>query len=274
MSVAAIEHSPLDMVVTAPGDVTVAELQAHVARKGQWLAIDPPAPERLTVAELLAANQSGPRRFGCGTIRDYTLGIAARLSDGRLIHSGGKVVKNVAGYDLQKLFIGGQGTLGIIMEATFKLRPLPESEQFAQKTCASLAEAGALIEKILDSPLTPIVLDLRWPFTVVLDFAGTKEEVAWQLERAGDCGISEPATLDYDAEFRSRPNIGIISVLPSKLVETLAALGERPFVARAGNGVIYCEGAVDSALADLPRHLFARVKEAFDPLRKFPAFPV
>lgn len=261
------------MVVTAPGDVTVAELQAHIARNGQWLAIDPPVPERLTVATLLATNQSGPRRFGCGTIRDYTLGLAARLSDGRLIHSGGKVVKNVAGYDLQKLFIGGQGTLGIIVEATFKLRPLPEAEQFAQKTCASLAEAGRLIETILDSPLTPIVLDLRWPFTVVLGFAGTKEEVAWQLARAGDFGVSQPATLDYDAEFRSRPDIGKISVLPSRLVEMLVTLGERPFVARAGNGIIYCEGPVESQTANLPRHLFARVKETFDPLGDLPAFP-
>src|SRR5580704_4074419 len=153
-----IAHSPSDMIATVTGNVTVAALQARLAENGQWLALDPPAPECLTVAEALAQDISGPRRFGYGTIRDYTIGLKAVLADGRLISSGGKVVKNVAGYDLLKLFIGARHTLGAVVEATFKLRPLPECEQFVQKKCASLAEAGALLETILDSPMTPVVL--------------------------------------------------------------------------------------------------------------------
>ncbi|HEX4120630.1 MAG TPA: FAD-binding protein, partial [Verrucomicrobiae bacterium] len=100
---ARIEHAPSDMTVTVAADVTLAALQEEIARNGQWLPIDPPAPQNVTIERLLAENLSGPRRFGFGTIRDYTLGIAAILADGRLIHSGGKVVKNVAGYDVQKL---------------------------------------------------------------------------------------------------------------------------------------------------------------------------
>lgn len=253
------------MTVTVEAGVTLASLQEHLARNAQWLPIDPPYPERVTIEDLLSKNLSGPRRFGYGTIRDYTLGLAAVLADGRLIHSGGKVVKNVAGYDLQKLFIGGEGTLGKIVEATFKLRPLPDHEEFLQKTCASLVEAEQLIENILASPATPVVLDLRSPCTVIVG-----------LENRGklrDLGLTEPATLDYDGEFRDRPGVQKISVLPSKLIETVQSLNGRPFVARAGNGIIYCEGPVNLEKPKLPTHLFQRVKDAYDPSHIFPSLP-
>lgn len=253
------------MTVTVPAGVTLAALQEHVARNGQWLPIDPPHPERVTIEELLSKNLNGPRRFGYGTIRDYTLGLAAVLADGRLIHSGGKVVKNVAGYDLQKLFIGSEGTLGKIVEATFKLRPLPEHEEFFQKTCASLIEAGRLIENILDSATAPIVLDLRSPCTVIVGLGS--------CGKLPDLGLTEPATLDYDAEFRDRAGIQKISVLPSKLIQTIQLLNGRPFVARAGNGIIYCEGPVNLEEPKLPRHLFQRVKDAYDPSHVFPSLP-
>ncbi|HEX4120365.1 MAG TPA: hypothetical protein VH619_07105, partial [Verrucomicrobiae bacterium] len=216
---------------------------------------------------------SGPRRFGFGTIRDYTLGIAAILADGRLIHSGGKVVKNVAGYDVQKLFIGGLGTLGKIVEATFKLRPVPERQEFVQKTCASLAEARKLIERILDSALAPVVLDLRSPCVVILGFEGDFLRIFENLWVAAKLGLSERANLDYDAEFRTRAGIQKISVLPSELIETIESLGGRPFVARAGNGIIYCEGPVKLGANPLPRHLFQRVKDAYDPSHLLPSLP-
>ena len=179
------------MIVTVSGDVTLDSLQKHIARNGQWLPIDPPSPETVTIETLLSKNLSGPRRYGFGTIRDYTVGIAAVLADGRVIHSGGKVVKNVAGYDLQKLFIGGEGTLGKIVEATFKLRPVPEGEMFFQKECSSLAEAGKLIEEMLD--LDFLVLDLRWPHTVII---GINRE---NMGKSGKICPIQPCTLDYDA---------------------------------------------------------------------------
>ena len=118
------------MTATVETGITLAEFQRQTGKCGQWLAIDPPNPETATIADIINDNTSGPRRFGCGTIRDYLIGLTVVLADGTIIHSGGKVVKNVAGYDLMKLFVGAQGTVGVVVEATFKLRPLPESEQF------------------------------------------------------------------------------------------------------------------------------------------------
>jgi FAD/FMN-containing dehydrogenase len=268
-----IEHAPADMTATVAGNVTVAQLQARLAENGQWLSLDPPTPVDLSVAEALARDASGPRRFGYGTIRDYAIGMKVVLADGRLISSGGKVVKNVAGYDLLKLFIGARHTLGKIVEATFKLRPLPECEEFVQKTCASLSEASALLDTIMDSPLTPVVLDLRPPSILVLGFAGTREDVDWQLSRARGLGFSEPANLDYEKSFWGA-EAQKISVLPSRIIETIAALGAVPFVARAGNGVIYCRGATNLPKTERPIYMMRRVKEAFDPRGLLPEWPI
>src|SRR5436189_2353814 len=94
-----LEHKAEDMTATVEAGITLAELQQQLAARGQWLPIDPPKPEELTIGAILENNASGPRRLGYGTIRDYVLGMTVVLADGRLIHSGGKVVKNVAGYD-------------------------------------------------------------------------------------------------------------------------------------------------------------------------------
>jgi len=155
------EHTPEDMTVTVEAGATLAALQQALAARGQWLPIDPPHPEHLTLAALLDVNANGPRRAGFGTIRDYLIGLRVALADGRLIRSGGKVVKNVAGYDLMKLFIGARGTLGVVVEVTFKLLPLPESEAFIQARCDTLEGAERLIAAVLDSELTPSVFDLH-----------------------------------------------------------------------------------------------------------------
>src|SRR5262245_30076761 len=118
-----VEHAPQDLTVTVEAGITLLALQSELRKRAQWLPVDPPLAERLTIRELLEENASGPRRFGWGTIRDYLLGIKVTLADGRIIKSGGRVVKNVAGYDLAKLFVGSRGTLGVVAEATFKLRP-------------------------------------------------------------------------------------------------------------------------------------------------------
>ncbi len=267
----AIEHIPTDMTVTANAGLTLAALQAELAKGGQWLPIDPPSPGGLTLAGLLAHNLSGPRRFGYGTIRDYVIGLRVQLADGRTIKTGGKVVKNVAGYDLQKLFIGAGNSLGQIVEATFKLRPLPELERFVQKSCAALAEAGAAITAVLESPLTPIVLDLHSVNTnasrLVLGFDGAGDEVEWQLARARELGFLEAASLEYEKNFwQTQPDsIRKISVLPSKLIETIAQSGGGKFVARAGNGILYCHGARQQPENNLPVRLWQRARRAFDP---------
>jgi len=120
-----LEYTPEDMTVSVEAGLTLAQLQTRLAEHNQWLPMDPPGADTLTIGALLAANRSGPRRFGYGTVREHLLGIKVVLADGRVIKAGGKVVKNVAGYDLCKLFVGSHGTLGVIVEATFKVLPRP-----------------------------------------------------------------------------------------------------------------------------------------------------
>ena len=170
-----LEYTPEDMTVSVEAGVTLAQLQARLAEHNQWLPIDPPGASTLTIGALLAANRSGPRRFGHGTIREHLLGIKVVLADGRVIKAGGKVVKNVAGYDLCKLFVGSHGTLGVIIEATFKVLPRPESELFLKRTSNELEELAPLLQQVNESPLTPVVLDLHGSpaaHTFVLGLAG------------------------------------------------------------------------------------------------------
>ena len=256
-----LTHIPADMTATVDATVTLPALQAELARRGQWVPVDPPGTP--TLRELLDANASGPRRYAFGSVRDHVLGLRVRLADGRVIRCGGNVVKNVAGYDMCRLFVGARGTLGEITEVTFKLRPVPEEEKFVQQRCASLREAGQLIETLLASAVTPVVLDLIAPATVVIGFAGTCAEVAWQLEQLH---WSEPATLDYNQALPRR-----VSVLPSRLIKTLEKLGADTFVARAGNGVVDYRGGTAPPPAELPANLFKRLKAAYDPANQFPA---
>ena len=113
-----LEHEPGDLTVTAEAGMTVAGLQTALRARGQWLSLDPPDAERATLGGVVAANASGPRRQLYGTVRDLLIGLTVVTADGALVRGGGKVVKNVAGYDLPKLFVGSYGTLGIIVETT------------------------------------------------------------------------------------------------------------------------------------------------------------
>lgn len=268
-----IECVPEDMTVTVEAGITLSALQTALARHRQWLAVDPPNPDRLTIADIINQNLSGPRRFGLGTIRDYLIGIKVAMADGSAVCSGGKVVKNVAGYDLMKLFVGGRGTLGVPLEATFKLRPLPELERFVQTTFQSLEKAGVLIESMMKSEVTPVALDLHnvgganaGNLTLVTGFAGNREEVEWQLKQVAALGLSLPGSLDYEPKFwNTDAKTHRLSVLPSKLIEALGVLQGRPFVARAGNGVIYYRGEKQPDAEKLPLELMKRVKDAYDP---------
>jgi FAD/FMN-containing dehydrogenase len=272
-----LEYTPEDMTVTVEAGITLAELQRRLAERGQWLPIDPPRPQSLTIGALLAANKSGSRRYGYGTIREHLLGIKVVLADGRVIKAGGKVVKNVAGYDLCKMFAGSRGTLGIIVEATFKVLPKPEKEQFV-KAHASTAEGLApLLEKLNASELTPIAIDIynqeRNQPALIIGFAGSREDVEWQLNKARELGLSEAATLEYNEQFWGEGDAPhSISVLPSKLIDVLRNL-KASFVARAGNGIVYFRGEQPLPKSALPLDLMRRIKDAYDPKHLFPDLP-
>jgi FAD/FMN-containing dehydrogenase len=274
-----LAHRPEDMTVTVEAGVILERLQAELKHAGQWLPIDPPRPENLSVGALIAGNACGSRRYAYGTIREHLIGLTVVLADGRLVRSGGKVVKNVAGYDLQKLFVGSRGSLGVIVEATFKLLPLPEAERLAQARCGSLAEAERLLERVLDSSLAPVLLDLHnldgtasgEAIDLVVGFAGNIEAVDDQVERAQALGIAEPASVEAPDEFWAmKEPTRMVSVLPTRTVEMLGKLGAERFLAHAGNGVIHYHGGAELPKPALPRALLRRVKAAFDPEGRLP----
>jgi FAD/FMN-containing dehydrogenase len=274
-----LQHTPEDMTVTVECGITLANLQAALAQRGQWLPIDPPNPDQLSVSALLSENASGPRRFGFGTIRDHLIGLEVALADGRLVSSGGKVVKNVAGFDLLKLFVGAHNTLSLPVEATFKLLPRPETEHFVHARVPSTEGGRKVIDAVLESELTPSVLDCHRVdaghsgCSVVLGFSGTYEEVDWQLSKALNLGFGESTTLDYNRQFWSEGPAQRWSVLPSRLVEAIREIGDAPFVARAGNGTLYFRGKTAPPRQDVPSRLAQRVKDAFDPNHILPEVP-
>lgn len=280
------------MTVTVEAGIRLADLQAHLARFGQWIPVDPPHPERVTVERLLALNLSGPHRCGFGTVRDHVIGVRMAMVDGCEIHSGGQVVKNVAGFDLHKLAIGAQGSLGVVVEVTFKLMPLPEATAGWQASSVDWRTLSDRIESIWSAKVQPVVFDVHRlnpapsvPSTVVLGFAGSREDVAWQSEWATTAGFT-PALKDaYDEQFGELNGLGgehRFSVLPSELVEHLANLGEGAFVARAANGSVRFRaaqaGREDSVAPAKVRppalsELVLRVKRAFDPNGILPPLP-
>lgn len=265
-----LEHAPEDMTATAEAGMTLGAFQEILRRAGQWLPIDAAHPGTLTIGDFLAHDLSGPRRLGYGTIRDYLIGIKIALPEGRTIKAGGKVVKNVAGYDLCKLFIGARHSLGIIVEATFKLRPLPEAESFVQMEVGSLDELAQLRNTLLSSAAEPIILDahnLSGRYTVVLAFAGIREDVGVQAKLAETLGFAtvEPASYFQDFWNKTAPPVRKTSVLPSRTTETIGAIKPSLFLAHLGNGIIYSRGGTPPAEEPMPTKLMERVKNTYDP---------
>jgi hypothetical protein len=258
-----LEHTPEDMTATVQTGMKLADFQAALAKHGQWVPLDPPGDP--TIGDVLAHNLNGPRRYGYGTVREYVIGLRVVLGSGEIIRNGGKVVKNVAGYDLCRLFLGAKHTLGVIVEATFKLRPLPEAEVILQRRCASLSEAQALLSSLVQ--LEPVILDLHnltGELVFVVGFAGIREDVEIQAETATKLGFNDADNPDYEPPPHKQ------SVLPSEVFRALEPGSTEKFVARLGNGIIYSEQA--RSMPELPLTLMRHVKEAFDPRHILPQY--
>ncbi len=155
-----LDHEPGDMTSTVQAGMTLGAYQATLGRHRQFLPLDPPAADRATIGGILAANASGPRRLRYGTARDLLIGERVVHADGTVTKGGAKVVKNVTGYDMNKLYVGSLGTLGVIVEATFRLYPLPPAERTWLAPFPTAAKARDAVAKILDSPLVPTAVEL------------------------------------------------------------------------------------------------------------------
>jgi glycolate dehydrogenase FAD-binding subunit len=202
-----LEHAAGDLVVRAQAGVRLADLQATLAPAGQWLALDPPEP-RATLGGVVAANASGPRRLRYGTVRDLIIGITVVLADGTVARAGGKVVKNVAGYDLAKLFCGSLGTLGMITEVIFRLHPVPAAAAVVTLGVEGPAQAGQAVRALQGSTLEPSAVELAlddwgWPGRLTVLFEGIQPGVEAQaaaaaelLGRVGEAEVAGPGGVE------------------------------------------------------------------------------
>ena len=158
-----VEWDPANLVVAVEAGMSLAALAEHTTQGGSLLPMDPPAFGQATVGGMLAANQTGPGRHLYGTLRDWVLGMRVVLPSGERIHCGGRVIKNVSGLDMNKLFINSLGTLGIITEATFKLLPLPATRAGVVGVFPGPAEAWKVVEKTQASFLLPEAVEFFNP---------------------------------------------------------------------------------------------------------------
>jgi len=190
-----LEYEPGDLTATVQAGMTLESLQSALGRHRQWLSLDPQFPGRATLGGILATNASGPRRHLYGTARDLLIGVTVVEASGAVIHGGGKVVKNVAGYDLPKLYVGSFGTLGIIAELTVKLRPLPDDDRLVLVGFERLEECGRAARLLMGSDLIPSAVELLdgealgrlglaegEESALLIGFDGLAEQVAWQAE--------------------------------------------------------------------------------------------
>ena len=276
-----LAHDAGDMTVRVEAGVTVEALNAALARAGQWLPIDPPRGEAMTVGGLIAADRNGPFRLGFGGVRDWLLGVRGVMADAAVVRGGGQVVKNVAGYDLPRLFAGSFGTLGVLVEATFKVRPQLAGLALCEWTAPSLPEALARAQVVMGSDVRPVLLEavnesaaealgLDSGASLLIGCAGSAAHLAVQVERIGtlsggaaECHTPErgDALLRALREFSQPADddalVIRLSALPTELPALVADIESgagrarvvAEIAAHAGSGVAWCQllGAPDEA---------------------------
>lgn len=266
-----VEHDDANLTATMQAGMTVMSLQQILRRRSQFLAVDPPHPGRATIGGMVAANINGPRRTLYGGVRDLVIGMRVVLGTAVQIKAGGKVVKNVAGYDMCKLFVGSLGTLGVITEVTLKMSPQPETEATVVAR-GTLHQTVQLQEMLVNSPLLLAAIAIlsddvaaaagltAGPPAVAMWTEGFEEAVARHLTdvhvMASRMGLSVE-TLKGDAHRRLWDHVrdfgardaGVVYRLivpPASLAVVVAALdrlskleGPIRFIAHAGTGIVW-----------------------------------
>lgn len=271
---AAVEaYCPEDMTVTVQSGMTLGALNEFLGSSGQWLPLDPAATEQTTVGGLIAADACGPLRHSHGKIRDFLLGVEVVNGSGEIVRAGGRVVKNVAGYDVAKLLCGSFGTLGAITSATFKVRPRPAVDRIYVWRAASLHEAierhpsldrggvlAAYVEALNAAACESIGLECA--AATVLGLSGSAAEVG-QLEealRAASGGEARPvaadksvgmarALRDFPLPINEEAMVARVALRPSHLADALARVDVEArsrglfleVAAHAGVGVARCQ---------------------------------
>jgi glycolate oxidase FAD binding subunit len=268
-----VVHEPEDLTVVAEAGLTVGELNAELLKSRQRLPVDPFAPAATTLGSLVAASHAGPLRLSEGTPRDLLIGIGFIGHGGRVVHGGGRVVKNVAGYDLMKVMGGSFGTLGIITETIFKVRPIPEQYALAlvpHNRCEDAFTGAAALHDTLSlshlevvSPALAELFGHSGKFLILAGFSGSASEIGYQaekiIENAGSRAaiFDEAAAASYyrtlrDLDFTIRPLSARFVAMPARMPVALDSINGE-FCAHAGNGIaeifIAARQSIDSARA-------------------------
>ena len=273
-----IKYAPEDLFVTVRAGAPLAELQVELARDKMWAPLASPWPAA-TVGGIVATSSNAPLRMRYGSVRDLALAATVALPDGAVIRVGRPVVKNVAGYDLPKLFVGSHGTLGLIADVTLKLAPLPRARASIIVPVDNLAQGLALGGRLLPVCLVASALLLcrgcdvpgaSSPYALVYTAEGVSEDVAAELAQAravvsaeGCADLTEVAglsgsdvwagCLDAVPSSETLMRAGVPPKdLPRLMVELAPALAGAAFIADVANGLLYAQGVADVAAVRRP----------------------
>ncbi len=268
-----VDYPARDMTVTVQSGMAVSELTRILAEEKQQLPIDE-FDRSISVGALVAGDIAGPRQYGYGTLRDYVIGIEAVDGQGRIFHAGGRVVKNVAGYDLCRLMVGSRGSLGVLTQVTFKLKPLPE---YSMLRCFRFDGSAAFedsLGRLNVSAASPLLLDFEFaseapvqpqvdnpgtvgrhfPHALHIGVEGTKAACLWQIEELrNDCAGGEQFDPDdstaaasvnqhcHSAGYNWQDDSIRIRTIPSSLVAVAAELAATGYSSQghAGNGILF-----------------------------------
>ena len=254
-----LEHEAGDLTCTVEAGIRLSTLRAVLAAAGQRLSLDPPGDP--TIGACLASRLSGPLSHRFGTPRDLVLGVTLVLGDGTIASSGGKVVKNVAGYDLGKLVCGSEGRLALIARVSLRLHPLPVS------TATLVVETGApadVVRALRGSQLQPSAVDVLHPGRVAVLFEGSAEAVASQVATAQALvGGAEDDAVWEESRERQGHSLDRLGFPPGDLGNVLTILDEA--VVRAGAGIAYVPHRVGGVPDAAARRIHRALKERLDP---------
>jgi len=281
-----VEHAPHDMTATVQAGLLLSDFQVKLANAQQWLALDAVLKPGATIGGVIATNISGARRLRFGAVRDQIIGVRVVLSDGTIASGGGKVVKNVAGYDLPKLFTGSLGTLGVIVAATFRLYPQASASRTVVLSAPDLAPLGELAVRVINSTLVPTLVDIcgstaqEQGYTMVVRFEMGPAAAEQQANTLIEMAQNKDARIlpdDEEMQFWTRiakppASTGTTtltlkaSILPTETIywlTSLQSLAQKSglsvdWCAHAGHGLIFAtlageDSALISAVAELRR---------------------
>ena len=267
-----IAYEPRDLTISVQAGITYAELSRALTPNRQMIPLDPPFSEKATIGGIVASNSSGPRRRLYGTARDLVIGMKFATLEGKLIQSGGMVVKNVAGLDMGKLMIGSWGTLAAMASINFKLQPIPAVERTLLIAADSAAAAFKLRDQVIRSVLQPSAIDFvssgaaselgYKQALLAVEFGGNEAVIArcrtemMQLGAAVEQSTEESLVFwsrirNFTPKFLQKPGGGVvvrISTTLSAMPEVVESL-EVPVIARAGSGVVYAYFSQSKAAA-------------------------